>query len=106
MTNKPKTVNGGHVYTFHGHNYPSVTTILSKTASKSDTAFLERWRSNFYDPRFKNAEDYVNYTSIRGTFVHYNVLNATSGVILDPSGLPPMSEWWDRKEMLIKDIDK
>lgn len=102
MVNK----NGGHVYTFHGHHYPSVTTILSRTASPEDNKYLDRWRSNFYDPRFKNADDYTQYTSIRGTLVHYNILNATSGVILDPSDLPPMSGWWERREMLIKDIDK
>ena len=106
MINKPKIIHGGHVYTFGGHHYPSVTTILSRTADPNDNAFLEKWRSNFYDPRFKNADDYTNYTSIRGILVHYNVLNATSGVVLDPSGLPPVSEWWNRREMLIKDIDK
>lgn len=106
MANKPQKKNGGHVYTFSGHNYPSVTTILSKTASPDDNSYLEKWRMNYRDPNFKDADDYTNYTSIRGTLVHYNVLNSATGVILDPEGLPPLSEWWDRREMLIRDIDK
>lgn len=106
MSNKPKTVSGGHVYTFSGHKYPSVTTVLSRTTSDSDNAYLEKWRSNYHDPNFKNAEDYVNYTSTRGTLVHYNVLNDVSGTILDPSHLPPLSEWWDKRDMLIKDVEK
>jgi hypothetical protein len=103
---KPQKKNGGHVYQFGGSHFPSVTTILSRTSSPEDNAYLEQWRKTYNDPNFKNAEDYTNYTSIRGTLVHYNVLNETTGVVLDPSGLPPLSEWWDRRTSLIKEIDK
>jgi len=106
MANKPRNTNGGHVYTFGGHNYPSVTTVLSKTQSKEDNTYLEKWRKTYKDPNFKNAEDYTEYTSIRGVLVHYNILNSVVGVVLDPSELPPISKWWHRREMLIKDIDK
>lgn len=106
MANKPKTTNGGHVYTFGGHNYPSVTTVLSRTQSKADNAYLAQWRTNYKDKRFKNAEDYTDYTSIRGALVHYNVINHVVGATLDPSDLPAMSRWFHRREMLFNDIDK
>jgi hypothetical protein len=54
---------------------------------------------------FKDAEDYVRYTAIRGTFVHFNILNDLSFSPLDPSGLPPTPEWWPRKDTLLPEIE-
>lgn len=97
-----ETTSGGHVYTFEGRKYPSVTTILQRTEDKT---WLEQWKGNFYHKEFKNADDYTKYTSIRGTLIHFNILNDVAHTILDPSHLPPMSEWWDRREMLIGEVD-
>jgi len=53
---------------------------------------------------FEDAYDYTDYTSIRGTFVHYNVLGSLSFTPLDPEGLPPASRWMHRAEKLQKDV--
>lgn len=92
----------GHTYTFEGKNYPSVTTILHAT---EDGGGLDNWRKAFIHTDFKTADEYTRYTSIRGTLVHFNILNKIANTILDPSHLPPLSEWWDRREQLIQDVD-
>ena len=106
MSVKPKIIRGGHVYTFGGHNYPSATTVLSRTETPENTAYLDTWKKRFNIKGFKDAEDYRDYTSIRGTFVHYNVINSVAGFTLDASDLPEMSRWHHRHDMLIGDIDR
>lgn len=98
-------MNTGHIYEFNGIHYPSVTTILSRTETKEQKQFWSDWRRKFSMSGFKNAEDYRNYTAIRGTLVHYNVLNSLHFSTLDPSGLPKISEWLSRHEILIPEIE-
>ena len=99
---------GYHIYELDGIRYPSVTTILSRTEDPEDKRGIEHWRKNFNMPGFKNADDYVKYTSTRGTLVHYNVLNSVvrklTGIELDRSDLPECSEWYGRKDMISRDI--
>jgi hypothetical protein len=108
MTPGPRSINGYHIYELDGIRYPSVTTILSRTEDPESKRGIENWRRNFSMPGFSSPDDYVNYTSIRGTIVHYNVLNSVvrelTGIELDRSDLPACSEWVDRKEMIAKDV--
>lgn len=53
---------------------------------------------------FKDAFDYTEYTAIRGTFIHYNVLGGMSFSPIDPEGLPPASRWTHRKERLLSEV--
>lgn len=92
----------GHVYFFGGFQYPSVTTILHRV--EGEPVQLKRWRENYRDPVFKNAQEYTRYTSIRGTFVHYVVLNSISPFPLDPGNLPSLDEWSLYGERLIREI--
>ena len=60
-------------------------------------------------PGFENADEYVRYTAIRGTLVHYNVLNSvvrgiTGKLTLDMSDLPPLSDYIDRVETIKKEV--
>ena len=104
----PKTVHGGHIYEYGGVRYPSVTTILSKTTPPEEYQAIESWRRNFYMPGFTNADEYVRYTAIRGTIVHYNVLNSVARKLtkiqLDASDIPPYCEWKNRAETLMKEV--
>lgn len=95
----------GHIYEFNGIRYPSVTTILDRTETKEEKQFFRNWRRKFSMTGFKNAEDYVNYTKLRGTLVHYNVTNSLHFSTQDPSGLPKLSDWWSRRDVLIAEID-
>jgi len=105
MSGTQKTVNSGHIYEFEGRQYPSVTTILSRTESRENKNRLRNWRANFRMAGFSDAFDYMDYTAVRGTFVHYNILNSLSFPSnLDPDGLPPASKWMHRVEMLTDEV--
>lgn len=97
-------INSGHIYTFEGRQYPSVTTVLSRTEDMENRNRLRNWRANFRMEGFRDAYDYTEYTSVRGTFVHFNVLNSMAFTPLDPEGLPAASKWMHRVEMLQKDV--
>ena len=103
-----RTVNGYHIYEFDGIRYPSVTTILSKTADPEEQRNLEQWRRNFYMPGFSGPDDYTAYTAFRGTFVHYNILDSiiTSNTpcSLDMSDLPKFSDIEKRIEVLTREV--
>lgn len=92
----------GHVYHFDGHFYPSVTTIIHRVVP--DSPDLKRWKETYRSKTFKSAEEYTRYSSIRGTFIHYVVLNTLSPFTLDPGDLPALSEWQQWREMLLDDI--
>jgi hypothetical protein len=104
----PRSINGYHIYELDGIRYPSVTTILSRTEDPESKRGIEHWRRNFYMPGFSGPDDYVKYASTRGTIVHYNVLNSIvrrmTGIELDRSDLPECSEWYNRREQLLKEI--
>jgi hypothetical protein len=103
-----RSTSGYHIYEFDGVHYPSVTTILARTEDPDSKRGIENWKRNFYMPGFSGPDDYVRYTSIRGTVVHYNVLNSivreVTGIQLDNSDLPRSSEWWARKDMMAADV--
>jgi hypothetical protein len=103
-----KTKEGYRVYEFNGIRYPSVTTILSNTAPPEETASLRAWAANFYMPGFSSPEEYTRYTAIRGTIVHYNVLNSIvrnlTKIQLDSSEIPPRAEWAGRAEKLAQEV--
>ncbi len=101
MTPQPRR-GAGHTYMFEGRTYPSVTTILQATDDKRG---LEDWKRVFVSNDFRNADEYTKYTSIRGTLVHFNILNKIAHTVLDPSHLPPLSEWYDRREQLISEVE-
>lgn len=103
-----QSVHGGHVYEFDGIKYPSVTTILSDTADPDETRGLDSWRRNFSMPGFRDAEEYVSYTAVRGTLVHFNVLNSVvkrlTPMSLDSSDLPNTTEWFNRLDRISAEI--
>ena len=55
----------GRLYrTLNGNEYPSITTVLSKT---SDNTWLEKWKARIGE---KEAEKISKYSAIRGTALH------------------------------------
>ena len=61
----PRSENHGtRTYDVHGHNLPSVTTILSRT---KDQKFLKDWKAKVGE---KKAEEIKNLSSKRGTSMH------------------------------------
>ena len=61
----PRSENHGtRTYDVHGHNLPSVTTILSRT---KDQKFLKDWKAKVGE---KKAEEIKNLSSARGTAMH------------------------------------
>jgi len=94
--------NKGHVYFFDGYKYPSVTTIIHKVVPEAPE--LTRWKDTFRSKEFKNSTEYRDYSSFRGTFIHYTVLNQIAPFPLDPGDLPALSDWHQWRERMVEDI--
>jgi len=92
----------GHVYFFDGFHYPSVTTIIHKI--EPEPYALTRWKQTFVHRDFASPEEYSTYASVRGTFVHYAILNKLSPVPLDGSDLPKMSVWRQWQDKIIAEV--
>lgn len=91
-----------HVYYFNGFHYPSATTILHKMIPEDPA--LRRWKQTYRDPVFKSAKEYTDYSAIRGTFAHFNILSSISPFQLDAGDLPELRKWRHWQERLLEDV--
>tara|TARA_E500000178_G_scaffold309207_1_gene323399 strand:- start:6 stop:734 length:729 start_codon:yes stop_codon:yes gene_type:complete len=78
--------NGSRTYQVGEKSVPSVTTILSKTASKEKQKSLEAWRQRV---GYKEAAEITRNAALRGTEMHYVIENYVAGqgyLNLSPDG--------------------
>lgn len=102
MINGQKVGEKGHVYFFDGYRYPSVTTILHKV--EPEPYPLTRWKQTFVHRDFATPAEYSTYSAIRGTFVHYAILNKLSPTPLPGDDLPKMSTWRAWQDKVIEEV--
>ena len=68
---------GPRTYLVNEKKVPSVTTILSKTASKEKQASLDAWRERV---GYQQAQEITSQAAIRGTEMHYVLENYMNGI--------------------------